>query len=683
MKRTLLFATAFATAWFVSSALAETGNELFQKALVKERSEGNLKEAIKLYQQVVDKYGKDRALAARALMAIGESQEKLGEAEARKTYERIVKEFADQRGSVEQASQRLAGLGTGRASGGIRLSQFFKPDKPDVTLWNFSADGRWAGATDYDTGNAAVVNLSTGITQNVTDYGNWNNEKGFVDQGAISRDGKQMAFWHYKNNATQMSLRVVNVQSKTERTLYRAKGANGEEEWGIPTDWSPDGTQIVMQIETRFGKTLQEGVTEFVMVPAAGGEPRVIKRAEYTRRYRIRILFSPDGKYLAYDFPARKELAQGDIFVVPVSGGPETVIAPSSAQDTIVGWTPDGGSLLFVSERTPGTGLYRVAVREGKQAGEPELIRRDIGNALPLALTRSGAFYHVQQPSVMNAYVASLDFSTGKLLSPLTRITESVVDSISSPAWSADGRMIAMLKWPGPRPSILIRPDGPGAERELVANLQIAGAPLVWSPDGRSIMANGTKNDKSGLYRIDAVTGEAQLIREGAASAWSPDGRFVWRVTRPASLVRIDTATGEENTIFTGPPEDALRNVRLSADNRWMTFTQGSKRLFVIPTDGGSARELPAFGGEGNPGIPAWTPDGRNLVVPYGKDGRFELWIVPTDGSPTRKADVGALDLPGVISVHPDGKRISWSTRVVKYEYWALEDFLPAAKTSR
>jgi hypothetical protein len=35
---------------------AENANDLFQQALVKERTEGNLPEAIKLYQRIVDKY---------------------------------------------------------------------------------------------------------------------------------------------------------------------------------------------------------------------------------------------------------------------------------------------------------------------------------------------------------------------------------------------------------------------------------------------------------------------------------------------------------------------------------------------------------------------------------------------------------------------------------------------------
>ena len=35
MKRTLSLATIIAALWLVSAALGETGNELFQKALVK------------------------------------------------------------------------------------------------------------------------------------------------------------------------------------------------------------------------------------------------------------------------------------------------------------------------------------------------------------------------------------------------------------------------------------------------------------------------------------------------------------------------------------------------------------------------------------------------------------------------------------------------------------------------
>lgn len=47
---------------------AETGAELFQRALTEERAAGNLEEAIKLYQRIAKEFASDRALAAKALV---------------------------------------------------------------------------------------------------------------------------------------------------------------------------------------------------------------------------------------------------------------------------------------------------------------------------------------------------------------------------------------------------------------------------------------------------------------------------------------------------------------------------------------------------------------------------------------------------------------------------------------
>ena len=226
-----------------------------------------------------------------------------------------MKDYADQPVVAAQARERLAALGGATANGTeLRLTQFYK-DR-GVTLWNISADGRFAGATDYDTGNAAVLDLASGKSRNVTNYGTWNAAKGFVDLGAISRDGKQMAFWHYMQGGANGQLRVASVETGTERTLYGEHQA-----WGMPSDWSPDGTQISLQLE-RSSDKLNEGVTEFVLVPLSGGAPRVLKTAQYTSRYRPRILFSPDGRYVAYDYLV-KGSNQSDVFVVPVAGGEE------------------------------------------------------------------------------------------------------------------------------------------------------------------------------------------------------------------------------------------------------------------------------------------------------------------------------------------------------------------------
>src|SRR5512141_926069 len=102
MKRfsTLLLAFLMVTS---AAPAADTANDLFQQALVKERTEGNLPEAIKLYQRIVEKYPGNHKVAAEALLQLAGCQSKLGDVQARKSLERLVRDFADQKETVAEA----------------------------------------------------------------------------------------------------------------------------------------------------------------------------------------------------------------------------------------------------------------------------------------------------------------------------------------------------------------------------------------------------------------------------------------------------------------------------------------------------------------------------------------------------------------------------------------------------
>src|SRR5712691_952604 len=78
-----------------------------QGAIRTETVSGDLKGAIKQYEAVVAKYGKDRAVAAQALLHMAECHQKLGDAESRKIYEQIVRDYADQKEAVTTARARL------------------------------------------------------------------------------------------------------------------------------------------------------------------------------------------------------------------------------------------------------------------------------------------------------------------------------------------------------------------------------------------------------------------------------------------------------------------------------------------------------------------------------------------------------------------------------------------------
>src|ERR1043166_6197135 len=101
MKLVLLTLTA-------ALVFAQGSPELELKAAMhKEQVQGDLKGAIAAYQKIVEQHGKNRALVAKALLQMAECHQKLGDAESRKIYERVVRDYADQNEAVAAARARL------------------------------------------------------------------------------------------------------------------------------------------------------------------------------------------------------------------------------------------------------------------------------------------------------------------------------------------------------------------------------------------------------------------------------------------------------------------------------------------------------------------------------------------------------------------------------------------------
>jgi Tol biopolymer transport system component len=76
---------------------------------------------------------------------------------------------------------------------------------------------------------------------------------------------------------------------------------------------------------------------------------------------------------------------------------------------------------------------------------------------------------------------------------------------------------------------------------------------------------------------------------------------------------------------------------------------------------------------------PAWTPDGRYLLVAKDLKQGSELWRVPSNGGPAERLHFFS-DSTGGFVVHPSGTRMAFTQERKTYELWVLENFLPAAK---
>src|SRR5262245_3087775 len=125
-------------------------------AMETETVKGDLKAAIEQYKKVAA--GSDRVIAARALLRMAECYQKLGDAEAQRVYERLVREFADQKEAVATARARIGGA---RATGtGMVARQLWTTTGyVQMTIAN---DGRSAALTDATSPDVQIRDLATG-----------------------------------------------------------------------------------------------------------------------------------------------------------------------------------------------------------------------------------------------------------------------------------------------------------------------------------------------------------------------------------------------------------------------------------------------------------------------------------------------------------------------------------------
>ncbi len=103
--RTILVLSAMVATVFASPQKRDRTDVQFEAAAKKETVDGDLKAAIEIYQKIAQ--SGNRVAAANALVRMGQCYEKLGDTEAKKAYERVVREFGDQKEAVAEARKRL------------------------------------------------------------------------------------------------------------------------------------------------------------------------------------------------------------------------------------------------------------------------------------------------------------------------------------------------------------------------------------------------------------------------------------------------------------------------------------------------------------------------------------------------------------------------------------------------
>ena len=681
---TLSFAIAVGLCF---TASAQDLDVELQRAVQRAVTTGDLDAAIEEYRDIVARAGSNRGVAARALIQMAESYQTLGDAEARRIYEQVVREYADQDEAVTVARARLAALGLpATASDTLSVRRVWEPDNGGI-FGGTSLDGRYLSVTAPRVSNGLFVrDLVTGDTRDLADPDTSLHPGTYALFSTMSPDGRQVAYsWGPTPTDGVFELRLVSVTGERQ-VLY----SNPAVAYLEPGGWSPDGTHVLAFLAGRPNNN------RIAVISVANGTVRVVKNLGWRQPKGLK--FSPDGCYIVYDTAVEQDSPLRDIFILAADGRELTLVAHPS-NDRVLGWAPDGKQLLFASTRTGSASAFTIAVAEGRPQGEPQLVKPDIGSITPLGITEQGALYYSIDSGGSNVQIATLDPTTGDVLAPASPASDRFVGRNSSAAWSPDGRYLAYFSRGGPAPfkngprSIRILSVENGEERVLsprLASFYTAFRPR-WSPDGRFLLVSAaTSGGDPGLFQIDVGTGEVTLLTTDVSrhpyGEWSADGRSIYYVRRALGIHLRDLETGQEQEIYQLAPRPLpafpIRHLALSPDGEQLAFLaatgaeDGDWRLLVTPVVGGDAREVLNL--EGLISGLEWTPDGRYLLFSR-QDG---LWRIPSSGGTAQRLDVPGPAEAG-LSLHPDGRRLAFTTVEQKLEMWVMENFLPAVEASQ
>jgi dipeptidyl aminopeptidase/acylaminoacyl peptidase len=270
-------------------------------------------------------------------------------------------------------------------------------------------------------------------------------------------------------------------------------------------DVSPDGGRIAYSANQR------EQWTVYVREVARKGE-RVLLKSEQAV---MNPEFSPDGRWVAVqsDFEGDENF---NVYVVPTRGGSARKLTDTPADSASPRWSPDGGTIAFISNRD-----------------------RDRENV----------------------FVVEVDGGAPRQLT-------HVDDIVSEIAWRPDGRQIAFSAGVGHEDWIgIVGLDGhmeklvawPDSESVLGGDV---GRPRPFSPDGRRLAFISNVHDHLDVGVLDletrSVRWPVRTRRDKSMPSWSPDGARLAFLENHDGNVRLMTADARGKGIRPVSPTEGV-----------------------------------------------------------------------------------------------------------------------------
>jgi tricorn protease len=340
--------------------------------------------------------------------------------------------------------------------------------------------------------------------------------------------------------------------------------------------------------------------------------------------------FSPDGKHLAFSAEYDGNV---DVYLLPVEGGIPKRLTWHPFADRVAGFTPDGGSVLFLSMRTVHTGRFMQLHTVPLDGGFPEKL--EIPNAFHAAYSPDG-----------NSMVYTP-------ISDKFRQWKNYRGGTMSRLWIYSFTDRSKTEIP--------KPEGGCNDIEP-----------MWIGDLIYFLSD--RNGEFNLFTYHTVSKEIKMLTGyedfPIVSASSHQDKIIYE--QEGYLHTFDTKGATSKKITIGIAADLLElRPRFVKGDRYLRWAQispsGARAVFdfrgdivSVPADKGDARNLTASTGA-HEKFPAWSPDGKLVACFSDASGEYKLHLLPQDG----RGEARVLSLEGTgfyayINWSPDSKKISY-----------------------
>ncbi|HVB23327.1 MAG TPA: hypothetical protein VNG51_15410 [Ktedonobacteraceae bacterium] len=262
------------------------------------------------------------------------------------------------------------------------------------------------------------------------------------------------------------------------------------------------------------------------------------------------------------------------------------------------------------------------------------------GNLTPFV--QDGSSYNGGQWSPSGQWFAAAVYSTNTihLFSPNGQLIHTITNCVLSGsgtdfAWTPDNQLSCLTAYPRQLQLLTLTPKG---EVQQIRRIPLPTLPeanewnFQWNPRHFwfAILAEPVPGDGDSSLYISDGNGHTLLApwnaHDAPQLAWSPDGKTL-ALTEPTGDILLlsfhQTATGQLTIVQTRDLHADVSytgNIAWSPSGRWLVCRHGSYNsedyLFLLATDGsGKQVQITSSTTDGQLDFPAWSPDGKQLVV--------------------------------------------------------------------